>query len=288
MKSNGLMHIDWNINGKAAVCPSHTPILAVKPFFPWAGNKNKHFSLYQPLLPDMSKVNRYHEPFIGSASFFFNLRRQGFKGTAYLNDMNERMMNCYQGVKENPSEVIKHFQELERRHSKDIFFNLCHAFNRSWSIEHTAGWFIYITRGTYRRVYKENRQGHCASGCRDILNNFDTRLIYMASMVLQKTELAYGDFGTVLAKARANDFVFMDPPYPDCFNKYVATGFSPFDHHRLAYVCRTLNRKGALFMQTNADCPLVRNLYKDFHIKSVITPRNLTHNSAKEVVIINY
>jgi len=289
MRSNGSMQkIDWNINTSAAFCPGNPPITALKPLFPWAGSKNRHFGIYQPLLPDMSKVNRYHEPCIGSASFFFNLRRQGFKGAAHLNDMNEKMIKCYQGIKENPSRVIEHFQELERRHNKDLFFNMRHAFNSSWSNEHLAGWFIYLARGAYRGVYRENRQGICTSAPRNILNILDPSLIYMASMAFQNTELAYGDFGNVLAKARANDFVFMDPPYPDCFSKYTALGFSTFDHHRLAYVCRTLDRKKALFMQTNADCQLIRDLYNNFNIKSVVTPRKICHGTGREVVIMNY
>lgn len=286
MRSNGSTQIE-NINARAVCRPDYTQITVLKPLFPWAGSKRNHFGIYQPLLPDLSKVNHYREPCIGSASFFFNLRMHGFNGAAHLSDMNEKMIKCYQAIKENPSKVIKHFQELERRHSKDLFFNMCHTFNRSWSNEHVAGWFIYIARAAYKGVYKENRQGICASGSRDILAILDTSLIYMASTAFQNTEIIYGDFGNVLAKARANDFVFIDPPYPDCFN-YTASGFSTFDHHRLAYTCRTLNRKGVLFMQTNADCQLIRDLYKDFRIKSVTTPRKICHGSAKEVVIINY
>jgi DNA adenine methylase len=78
--------------------------------------------------------------------------------------------------------------------------------------------------------------------------------------VLQGTSLRCCDFEAVLAEARFGDVVFADPPYAGAFTGY-AGRFDESDQRRLRDALRATWERGATIFTTNADGPLVRELY---------------------------
>lgn len=82
----------------------------------------------------------------------------------------------------------------------------------------------------------------------------------------------------------------IDPPYVDSEKYYTAYCFSESDHYRLYNVLKNIRGK---FILSYNDCEFVRNLYKDYHVKSVSRINLLSskgHNQTKfsEVIVTNF
>jgi len=218
----------------------------------------------------------------------------GFNGSSYLSDLNEKLIRCYQGIRQSPDEVIALYHQHAACHSKPYFKQTRQQYRRSWSDTTVAGWFLYIAKACSRGVYRENRLGVCNSLCRGPdLGALDEAAVFADSLCLQNASLSSADFASVLMTAKQGDFVVLDPPYPNGFVGYTSIGFDESDHHRLHRVCRELHRRGCLFLETNSDCKFVRRLYRDFHIEQIAAPRLIANGrnaptTAKEVVIMNY
>jgi DNA adenine methylase len=89
------------------------------------------------------------------------------------------------------------------------------------------------------------------------------------------------------------DFVYFDPPYHEAFSGYDSSGFGDNEHRALAVFCRQLHRKGVLFMLSNSDTGLVRELYGDFAIGNIDASRFISCKSNErkkinELIIRNY
>ena len=97
----------------------------------------------------------------------------------------------------------------------------------------------------------------------------------------------------------AGDFVYLDPPYPEGLNagrsfSYQTGGFPEADQRRLQRLVTLLDdRRGVLFMLSNADTPLVRDLYGGFKVEPILVTRHVGGRStrrgvATEVVVRDY
>lgn len=88
------------------------------------------------------------------------------------------------------------------------------------------------------------------------------------------------DFEVTTAGAREGDFVYFDPPYVPTndtsnFTAYTVTGFSLDDQRRLVACARRLRDRGVHVLLSNADLPVVREMYEGFQIRSVEARRNI-------------
>ena len=102
----------------------------------------------------------------------------------------------------------------------------------------------------------------------------------------------------MLRKARANTFVYLDPPYDPIsptsnFTSYACGGFSREDQIRLHHSCDELDRRGIRFMLSNSATPFIFELYQGYNITRVKALRQINSVASKrgtvdEVVIRNY
>ncbi len=140
--------------------------IAPRSLFPWAGSKRGLLPILEQYLPPVHEIRAYYEPFLGAGHLYFRLRQLGFGGCAFLSDLNEKLVRCYQGIRQSPEEVIALYHRHAIQHSKEYFKATRKQYQRSWSDAETAGWFLYIAKSTSRGVYRENRLGICNSLCR--------------------------------------------------------------------------------------------------------------------------
>jgi len=121
-------------------------------------------------------------------------------------------------------------------------------------------------------------------------------LLELASERLQGVTLLTESFEGVLTCARPGDFVYFDPPYHPLsatsnFTGYTGGQFTEDDQYRLRDVFRVLAERGVHVMLSNSDTPLIRELYRDFHIETIRARRAINTNLARrgpvrEVLII--
>jgi DNA adenine methylase len=78
---------------------------------------------------------------------------------------------------------------------------------------------------------------------------------------------------------RRGDFVYLDPPYAvqsrRVFREYDKRAFSLRDVERLASHLHVIDRKGASFVVSYADCREARSLLAPWKIRRIIVRRNV-------------
>lgn len=108
---------------------------------------------------------------------------------------------------------------------------------------------------------------------------------------LSKTIIENRDFEQLIkVYDREKALFYLDPPYVDTEKYYTAATFKTSDHNRLKAVLSTV--KGRFILSYN-DCDFIRDLYKDYKIRSVDRINLLSANANnrknfKEVIITNY
>jgi len=265
---------------------------SAKPFLKWAGGKRQLLPALQTYRP--KDFNNYHEPFLGGGAHFFDLHSNGFKGISYLCDFNEELVRTYSAIMSTPASVLKCFNVHIACHSQPYFHELRSLDYRDLTNAEVAARMIYLNKAGFNGLYKVNKQGmfNTAWGYRDRIS-IDSFNLFQVSSALENAVISQGDFGNVLENAQDGDFALLDPPYPNGFTQYTSVGFDETDQYRLHEVCDELTNRNVSFIQTNADCDYIRDLYSDFEIVPVEARRNINckgygRGKVGEVLIMNY
>ena len=273
---------------------------ALRPFTKWTGGKRQLLSVIKSLMPE--SYNRYFEPFVGGGALFFELAPKD----AIINDFNSELINCYQQIKDNPSELIKSLSKHKERNSKEYYLNLRSA-DRDSRIEkmnnvERAARIMYMLRVNFNGLYRVNskNQFNVPYGRYKNPQIVDSALIVSISQYLNENtiHILNGDFEEAVKDVEAGDFVYFDPPYiplseTSSFTSYTHEGFSYEDQVRLRDTFKKLDEKGAYVMLSNSSSPLVGELYKDFNIHKVSATRtNGAKSSSRgkidEIIVTNY
>lgn len=279
----------------------HEPLC--RPFVKWAGGKTQLLETFESLIPQMPKGSTYHEPFVGSGAMFFHLHVSGFlPERVILSDLNAHLVAVYRTVRDAPLQLAERLRELRSTHSKEQFYAIRQRFNEEPIDEHErAALMVYMNKAGFNGLYRVNSRGYFNVPCgyqeggpylprRDQLE--------ACSEALQHAIIEHSRFDATLARARAGDFVYLDPPYVPIdensnFTRYDKTGFRRADHERLRDAYAELDRRGCMVMLSNSNTPLVHELFEDWRIDYVDARRNInrkpkSRGPIKEVVVRNY
>jgi len=237
----------------------------------------------------------YFEPFLGAASLFF--RR--VPKPAHLSDLNSHLIECYRRVRDEPDVVADHLERHARRNSREYYYSQRAAYNAGRASAAQAARFIYLNKTCFNGIFRVNRQGafNVPWGAKDTPALPDRQALLQASEALNHAALEVLDYRGALKTVGEGGFAYIDPPYPaptngDSFALYTADRFSLSDHHSLAGAIIELDKRGGRFMMSNADVPVVRELYDGFSVDVLPTIRYVTCKKHKravnELVITNY
>src|SRR6266536_2074358 len=97
---------------------THTQVVSsnARPLFRWIGGKQRLAKSLAPRLLRFVRDRHYVEPFLGAASFFFELKPE----KALLSDHNRTLINCYRWIKVAPGNVwrslLKHIEADSYQH----------------------------------------------------------------------------------------------------------------------------------------------------------------------------
>ena len=267
----------------------------MKPILKWAGGKTALLDQIKLLMP--KSFNTYYEPFFGGGAVFFGTDVK----EAVLSDINTELMNCYMQVKKHCDQLVPLLDELQKNHSESKYYELRTVFNlrKASGNEldvYDAALMMYLNKAGFNGMYRENRQGNfnIPSGHRSIVTLYDKDNLYCVSSKLQNATILSCDFEEALADAKEGDFVYIDSPYDETFSDYQRNGFSKKDHERLADLCNKLTDKKVLFLLSNSDSNLIRELYASngYEIKEVKVVRNIRFRGNRkeetELLIKNY
>jgi DNA adenine methylase len=267
----------------------------IPPLLRWAGGKRQLLSRLIEFVPQDLPNGTYREPFLGAGCLFFALQPR----KAVLSDANSYLISCYEHVRDDWTAVSRCLKLHAGRTSEDHYYKTRTLYNKSQHSASQAARFIYLNKTCFNGIFRVNTKGefNVPYGWKEPPALPTTEILERASNALKHAVLVSQGFDEALEGAKRNDFVYLDPPYPPLngtayFTHYTMSRFTQSDQDKLSSVVRHLDQVGCRVLMTSADIPLIRRLYKGFHIRSLSVTRFITckavRHTVSEVVITNY
>lgn len=259
-----------------------------RPFLKWAGGKGQLLAELRRCVNRAMPFARYHEPFVGGGALFFELWRSGIlEGKeAFLSDNNGRLIDTYLGVKEDVEAVIRRLREHKAAHSEEHYYAVRAETPRGRAAR--AARIIYLNKTCYNGLFRENRRGEFNVPMGRYVNPVicDVENLRAVAAALSDVAVSQGHFRGILETAKLGDFVYFDPPYhpvskTSSFTGYDKGHFGEEDQRELARVFGALSERGVKVLLSNSMTPLVKELYRDFHIEDVYATRAVNSRADK-------
>ncbi|MEA5552210.1 DNA adenine methylase [Anabaena cylindrica UHCC 0172] len=256
-----------------------------RPFLKWAGGKNRLIPQYKDYFPQHYQT--YYEPFLGGGAVFFYLQPP----QAVLTDINAELIITYRCVRDHVEELIELLQKHKERHDGDYYYDV-RAYPEGTDLEKAAR-FIYLNKTCFNGLYRVNSQNKFNVPLGKYKNPgiCQEDLLRVASKALSRTDIQQADFTKVLKFAlNSDDFVFFDPPYypvseTSYFTAYSRYSFAESQQIELRDIFVKLSKSGVRVMLSNSDCKFIRDLYKNFNIRTISAARSINSNAQKRGLI---
>lgn len=263
----------------------------LKPVLKWVGGKRQLLNDILPLIP--ASPSPYVEPFVGGGAVL--LSKQPIH--AIVNDSNAELINVYEVIRDNPDALIGQLKEHKDKNSSDYYYKI-RALDRDPDFLSTdkvtrAARILYLNKTCFNGLYRVNSAGQVNSPYGryknpNIVNEPGIRAL--SQYLKGDIQLRCGDYSAVLQHLSRGAFVYLDPPYmplsqTSAFTGYTEGGFDYSEQMRLRNECLKLREKKIHFVESNSDCPEVRELYTDFEIRTVQAKRSINSRGDRRGVI---
>jgi DNA adenine methylase len=265
----------------------------MKPLLKWVGGKTQLLETILPQIPET--LTSYYEPFVGGGSVLLAVLASRSPERVYASDVNPALINVYQSVQSSPEAVSVCLRILEQEQGEDpeaFYYKMRELYN---SLPPTgpqhAALFLYLNKTCFRGVYREGPRGfNVPYGHYKSVELPSLETLTAMSNVLAPVVFTCESFETVLPRAKAGDFVYVDPPYaPETATSFVGYVAGGFPHHQTLF--EGLKALPCPFLMSNSDVPLVREAFPDPNYKTCqVLARRAIHSkdpskSTMEVLI---
>lgn len=243
--------------------------LAAEPFVRWAGGKRWLTSI---LVPEIEALHPrcYIEPFLGGGAIVLALP---MSCPRFLVDSNATLMDVWRCIKELPDALITVLRRLEQTYGDDEigYFKARAELNKMilaprmiW-IERAAH-ALYINARCFNGLWRTNANGYFNVPFGDLAapKCLSAERIRACAARLRSASLVTGDALSIAWRPPQGAAVYADPPYHGTFSGYTADGFDDDAHRQLASILRWYADNDGAVWTTNADTPLVRELYDEW------------------------
>jgi DNA adenine methylase len=263
----------------------------MKPFFKWAGGKRSLLPHLVPAIGEMRDSQRYFEPFVGGGAVFFELRRLGFIGKAFLTDINPHLIAAYLAVRDDPARLIRaltgYAVMYKERGAEFYYAARAEQIDPIAQAPRAASRFLFLNRTCFNGLWRVNKKDEFNvphGKWKTPPTICDETAIMSAHAALQNTFIGCCSYAA--HEPRAGDVWYADPPYWPVsttadFTAYSCDGFGPRDQEKLCDVARRLKGAGVRVVLSNADMLQVRELYGGFNIQRVEARRNINSKGGK-------
>jgi DNA adenine methylase len=257
----------------------------VRPFLRWAGGKTRLVPRLAPHFP--TAFAGYFEPFLGGGAVFFAAgRRAGSR--VVLADLNEELVNVWTLVRDEPRALLAAAGAYAGKDTEADYYVIRDGPAPTDPVERAAR-FLYLNQTAWNGLWRVNRWGrfNVPWGARPFRGIADGELLGVSEL-LAAVEIRLADFREVLAEPGDGDFVYLDPPYlpvsdTSKFHGYTEKRFRRPDLAALAEVCRELSARGARWVLSNRDTPLVRELFFDAEIIALTARRSVAAQNRRDI-----
>lgn len=283
----------------------------MKPMIKYRGGKSKEIPCIMRNIPQFT--GRYVEPFLGGGALFFYLEPE----QAIINDINEKLMSFYNGVRDNYSDIRKELDYLEKQYAifrkefeslkllhpnervadrnEELYYELRDMFNGVIEKKYSdAVLYYYINKTAYSGMIRYNARGefNVPFGRYKHLNTKSVTLLH--SKLLQQAQIYNTDYKDIFDMCEPDDFVFLDPPYDCTFSDYgnekYKEGFNEDSHRQLANDFANLPCKALMVI---GKTPMTEELYRGYIVDEydknyAVNIRNRFKAAAKHIIVTNY
>jgi len=254
-------------------------IANIPPPFCRQGNK---FPMRSEIIRLIPPHKRYVEPFLGSGAIFYN-KPLHISQENILNDLDKHTYDQHCLLRDAPTDPAKYpaplntipkIKQFYRKTPKTAADRLIHE--KIEACNGFSGSPVRLSYGIYRKADPTK-----------ILKN----LPHYQSRLKNNTTLLNQDYASVVEKYDSpTAFFFFDPPYEKTRTIYGYGEHKDFDFTKLLEVLRGVKGK---FLMTINDSPSIRNLFKEFKIKTTKVYARWSRKTKKagvrkELLVMNY
>lgn len=217
---------------------------------PYQGSKRGIASRILEFFPE--HVDRFVEPFAGSAAL--SLAVAARKGTTrfWLNDAHKPLINLWTAIIETPKTLADAYDFLwhdQLGREKEYFNQVRERFNQL----HEPADFLYLLARCVKAAIRYNSRGEFNNtpdnrrkGARP--EEMRHRLTIASSLFHKRVRLTAKDYLDVLDECTPNDLVYMDPPYQGVCGNRDQRYCPPFDHAVFCQAIEKLNSRNIRFI----------------------------------------
>lgn len=260
----------------------------VKTNLRWPGGKSKMTKILDKYFP--KEVNKYLETFTGGGSVLLYIIQKYNPQVIYANDIDTKLINYYNNVKDTPQIVIDECLEIKNKYNKDTFTEVFYNLDRekaSHFFTSNKTSFSGLNKNYSSQAYDRNFSVKCINKINDV-----SEIIKNVNFVNSN----FADLDNVIDNI-SDYFIYLDPPYYG--NKktglYGDNGelHKYFDHDKMFEWVEKHSHNNKIMISYD-DSPYIRELYKDYNIYNfdfVYSMTNTGGNLCKkgnEIVITNY
>jgi DNA adenine methylase len=299
-----------------------------KPFMKWVGGKTQIINAVLECFP--AAMYNYHEPFLGGGSVLLallNYRANGhikIDGNIYASDLNANLIGLYKNIQAHPDLLISEVNKIAAEFGKckgrtvinrnahtiaeamtspeSYYFWIRKQFNALAKEARTSplasAMLLFMNKTCFRGIYREGPNGfNVPFGNYKNPSILDEDHIRDVSRLIKDVVFTHCSFSVALNMLKANDFVYLDPPYApendSSFVSYTSDGFDLAKHQMLFKACQELKEKNIKMLLSNADVKLVKDAFPSpLYNTQIISCRRAIHSKkpnarTNEVLITN-
>lgn len=269
------------------ISQSSLPNESAKPFLRWSGGKRRSLARLLQLKPNEYKT--YHEPFIGGGCLFFALSTSN----AYISDINPEVVRTYRAIQNNPEDVANYLQSIP--HTRQAFEQLRNLSPSECDDTQAAARLIFLMKSCFNGVYRENKSGRFNTPWGGkVFKIPDLHELLAIQKKLAGTNIECNDFEKVLDHSQINDFIYLDPPYPQ--NRHrgeFGKNFTENDVARFVDVCKKLDKGGVKVMISYVIDENIAHNLKGWRTEEVNPSRSVASNNSfrgtsRELIYTNF
>ncbi|KAA6343150.1 Modification methylase DpnIIA [termite gut metagenome] len=283
----------------------------MKPLIKYRGGKSNEIPNIEKHIPRYR--GRYIEPFFGGGALYFHLEPKH----AIINDINSKLIAFYIGVKNNYSELHGELGELEKTYEANrrqfdalkqqtpnervedkneaLYYQIRDMFNDLSDKKYSdALLYFFINKTAYSGMIRYNSKGEFNVPFGRYTHINTSLVTKKHSNLLANAQIYNKDYKEIFDMAKADDFMFLDPPYDCVFSDYgneeYKDGFNDECHITLAENFKNLRCKALLVIgRTSLTEKLYGNMIIDEYAKTYsVNIRNRFKSVATHILIANY
>ncbi len=275
----------------------------MKTFIRWQGNKSKHINKFIQYIPPFTGT--YIEPFVGSGALLLKLQPNKW----IINDINKDLINIWNQIKNNPDEIIQkfkdfgiHFKPLSKTdkviYCKDITSKIE---SLPYDLERATNYLLMKFCSYMGNILHNNKFAFKSLDMNIYISNkyfflkqqnYDNILEVSKMLNNSNGKIFNKSYEIILNKAKQDDFVFLDPPYIEShkydFNYNKDEILNESFIHKLYQQVKKLDSKNVKWLMTQADTKQIKEIFKEYTIKTFQVYRMGSRSYVNELLIMNY